>query len=381
MRYYRIDLTDQSGSPILLSSLGGLPISSLLPDGTPNPAALNIEFDIPIAGFAQPVALGAHLRIWGVSIQDIGQAKNLNGATVNFQAGMSQYGLPLENPAQAGLILTGTVWQAFGNWIGTDQTIELIFQPKNAPNQDTSTTTQNLSFNWKAGTQLSDAVQETLQNALPGSTINVNIGQSLVLPNDEPGYYENLSQFAQYLKEVSQKIVNDPTNDYQGVDLTVQGTTVNVSDLGSSSSNPIQIDFTDLIGQPTWMPSTETGPAGPVGMQFKTVLRADINPFQIVALPALYSVGSPLLQQSSPTAESGPISVRDSMSFTGNYNVKRLHHYGNYRQPDAESWCTVFDTTALTSSTSQPTASPGVGSAPQGTVTWPGVDFPAQVVT
>jgi hypothetical protein len=36
-------------------------------------------------------------------------------------------GLPLANPAQAGVILEDTIFQGYGNWIGVEQYLDLVF--------------------------------------------------------------------------------------------------------------------------------------------------------------------------------------------------------------------------------------------------------------
>ncbi len=48
VRYYRVDLTTASGNPVFLKSLNGQPLTSLAPDGTFNPGALQVELNIPV---------------------------------------------------------------------------------------------------------------------------------------------------------------------------------------------------------------------------------------------------------------------------------------------------------------------------------------------
>jgi hypothetical protein len=141
MRYYNIVLANPTtGEQILPSSLGakrgtnilapnlsGQDITSLLPNGQPNPGALNIELDISESPRHIPVG-ESYLRIWGLGLQDIGATLDLNGVNISMFAGMSK-GLPLANPAQSGLIVKGSVFNSWGNWIGTDQTIDLVLGP------------------------------------------------------------------------------------------------------------------------------------------------------------------------------------------------------------------------------------------------------------
>jgi hypothetical protein len=89
--------------------------SSFYPNSSrTNPAALNIEFDIPSYNMATPVGQ-AGLRIWGIGILDLKNAGQYFGKNIQIYAGMAQ-GLPLANPKQYGLILEGTIIQVFGNW-------------------------------------------------------------------------------------------------------------------------------------------------------------------------------------------------------------------------------------------------------------------------
>jgi hypothetical protein len=333
VRYYQIDLTNPSGAPIKSTSLNGLPLSSLRPDGSTNPAALNIEFDIPIKAYHLPDAYAAHLRIWGLSLNEISQAFNLSGAKINIRAGMAQ-GLPLANPAQQGLIMTGTVFQSFGNWIGTDQTVEMIFLPLD--NQDLPGAIQNFSWNWTKGTQMADAIRTTLKAALPNMQANINISPNLVRTSNNQGTYKSLDEFASHVNEISRDTIADPS--YQGVSIISTGDQINVSDGTSTQSGAIQIAFQDLIGQPTWMPSGEVS-TGPIGIQVKTVLRADISVNTIIQLPKTLAINTPTQQSIGRT--------NGQLTFSGQYKVLRMHHFGNFRQPDAESWCTTFDCVAI----------------------------------
>src|SRR6202012_5056198 len=71
-------------------------------NGKTDPGALDIEIDLPVASFAQPMgSSGAFVRIWGISLADIGQASNLNGKRISISGGI-QKGLPLANPQQSG---------------------------------------------------------------------------------------------------------------------------------------------------------------------------------------------------------------------------------------------------------------------------------------
>src|SRR5579875_2215617 len=142
MRYYSIIISDPATGQVLVpdpvtrkftrvepgplaatyTSLAGNPAL-----GVTLPGALNIELDVPVSPMSTPLA-GSYLRVWGISLQEIAQWNDLQGKAIDVYAGM-QKGLPLAKPQQAGLIFHGKIFQAFGNWQGTNQTLDLIINP------------------------------------------------------------------------------------------------------------------------------------------------------------------------------------------------------------------------------------------------------------
>lgn len=331
MRYYKIDITGvNGGAAVLPSSLGGLPISSLLPSGQTNDCALNVELDIPVAPMHAPNG-NAIVRIWGLSVKDLSGAFNLNPTStgtpttnVTVSAGMAK-GLPLANPAQAGVLVQGVVIQAYGNWIGVEQTVDFILS---GPAQGSSVRPVNYSFDWKAGTPLADALRATLTAALPNAKQNIQISPRLTRGYDNPGYYGSLTEFAQFLNPMSKSVITDAN--YQGVSIIYDGKTVNVTDYTTPPKTTIAIQFNDLIGQPTWI--------GPNVISVKCVMRGDIGVGDMVTLP-------PSLVTSSSSAFQGLTgnNPANSLTLPGTYLVQSVHHYGNFRQPDAASWATVYE--------------------------------------
>jgi hypothetical protein len=322
-----VTVTKADGTPYLFKSLGGLALTSLLPSGqqTPqqgvaNPAALNIEFDISIINLADPANDSAWLRIWGLGLQDIGTASNLNGLNIAIYAGMSK-GLPLANPSQAGLIMQGKILYAFGNWVGTSQTVEMNFQP--GQTLGSATNPQNFPFSWPAGVPLATAIAQTLAIAMPGVTQNINISPRLALNYAITGWYQSAQQFADFINEISSTIIGGT---YNGVSITTNGQTVNVFDGTVAAPSVKAIAFPDLIGQPTW--------SGPATISVKTVLRADIHVGDTVSLPpSLVTV----------TAQGASfLALADKTAFSGKYYVAQAEHFGNFRQSDAESWATAY---------------------------------------
>jgi hypothetical protein len=359
VRYYKIDITKADGTPFLFKSLG-IPLTSLLQtgpqnpiSGIANPGALNVEFEIPFANLTDPSSNSSWLRIWGLGLQDIGNAADLNGLSISISAGMSR-GLPLANPAQAGLIMQGTIFQAYGNWINTDQTIDINFFPAatpvkpapssptsapqstaSAPNQTSALSgapNQNagVSFSWKASQPLSSAISNVLSIAMPGYTPVMEISEKLVQNFDAPGVYQSLGQFADHINKLSRSIIG---GSYRGVTMAVNGSTVRVFDgsVPTPAGGVKQIAFQDMIGQPTWQDDAT--------ISLKLVLRADINMGDVISIPpnqwTISSGSAAFAQQKNKSPD-------NSSSFSGNYKVTNGQYHGNFRQGDAASWNTTL---------------------------------------
>ncbi len=304
MRYYRIEI---EGGRVFTSFEGGKSL----------PGALNVELDIPVISYASPMGAGI-VRIWGISLEDIGQASDFNGKQIKVFGGM-QKGLPLANPSQSGLLVQGYIFQAFGNWIGTDMTLDFIIQPGTG----TLAKPKNFSFNWKKGDKLDAAIKATLSTAFPDMKQDVQISDKLVLDYDAPGFYQTLTQFATYIEQASKSIVG---GDYPGVSILVNENTIIARD-GTGASNPKQIQFQDMIGQPTWI--------DPLSVQFKAVMRADLKVSDSVTFP-------PAVATSSASGNSPLVNAKSV--FQGTFQIKQVRHVGNFRQRDAASWVTVIDT-------------------------------------
>lgn len=317
MRFYTISITNpKTGKQVLPSSLGGNAITSLLPGGGTNPAALNIEFDIPFLNFAN-ANNDSRLRIWGLSVRDLGAAFDLNGTNITIAAGMAK-GLPLANPKQQGILLKGSIYQAFGNWVGTDMTLDMNF----VSSTGTSGAPLNFPFSWKKGTTMATAIAQTLSIAMPDFKQQIDINPNLILAYDESGFYQSARQFNEYLNARSVAIVG---GNYRGVTITTKGTTVVVFD-GSKqpATNDVKmIAFEDMIGQPTWI--------GPAEISIKFVLRGDLSLGDVIKLP----------QGPQFTLPQPGVTFPDRSNFTGNFQLVQIQHWGNYRQPDAASWNTT----------------------------------------
>jgi hypothetical protein len=338
VRYYDIEMSTADGTPIYFASLQGLKLTSLLPGSVyQNAAALNVEMDIP--NVITNITTQGIVRVWGLGLADIGAAFNLNPIdpakpkNITISAGMS-LGFPLATPSQAGVLVKGSILQAFGNWLGTEQTVDIIFGPPTG----TQAEPKNFTLNWPMGQPLSTAIQNCIQQAYQGAAaansaftgVTVQISPRLVQNYSETGVYGTLAELQTFVNARSRAIVTD--TGYRGVSIAVNNGTVVVFD-NSAQGNTTQILFQDLIGQPTWIKLNT--------ITVKLVMRGDLQVGQTITLPP-----------SLVTNTAGSFSYLTNQSannttFSGNFQIRNIHHYGNFRQPDAASWNTTVEAISL----------------------------------
>jgi hypothetical protein len=325
--------------------IDGGPTFTSFPNGMNDPGALQVELDIPIAALASPAFAGAAVKIYGIPLSMISQANNLRFKNIKVYGGFKA-GLPLANPAQSGLLVQGYIFQSFGNWIGTEQSLVLVILAGAAPaNTSAPATPPNLVFNMPKGTSMATAIQKTLADAYPNMTANINISPNLTLLADEQHVASSQQEFGRYIMRTSKGIIT--TAGYSGVEIVPKGNTFNVFDnitppkpasttAGSSTAGSTQaaspaktIAFQDLIGQPTWLESPN--------IQFKCPMRADINIGDMVTLPQT---------QTTNSIGSGSSLINQNVAFQGSFFINSIRHVGNFRQANADAWVTVFDATA-----------------------------------
>jgi hypothetical protein len=310
---------------------GGASYGSVV-NGKTLPGAWDVEIDIFSYDFAASVG-GGSITIWGVSLPEIWQASNLNNFNVEIYGGMAP-GLPLATTqAQyAGLLAKGQIYPAFGNWVGTEQTLCLTVIPgqttSGKPLFGASAAPANISWNWLKGQSMSQAITNTLQAAFPGVTVNVNINSNLVLTNQnqDAQLFASLTQFAQCIGARSIATLNQ--TGYTGVRIGYDAArnALNVFDGSQSGGMAKLLNFADFIGQPTWLGTS---------VNFKTPMRADLKIGSVITMP----------QGLNPinTAQSSILQSTSKLSFQGNYQVQRVRHVGRYRETSGDAWCTVFD--------------------------------------
>lgn len=330
MRYYDLKITKSDGSIFK-------EYTSLLSPGKTNPSALNIEFDIYVANLAQPTGLSL-IRVWGISLQDM----SLDFTNMNIQLmGGMQKGLPLANPAESGLLVTGSIFQFYTNWKELEQNISFVFSPPvggtdssspaafGADLNTTNSAPKNIILHWMAGTPLSNALRTTLSNAFPGYTLNINLNANLVLNWTQKGVYQTLPQLMNILNGISKSIIG---GDYPGISISISGNTLNVFD-GTSQTTPKNIAFTDLIGQPTWINFNT--------IQLQLVMRGDLTLSDFIMLPQTLTVNS----------QAALYNYRNNLALQGVFQIIQIRHVGNFRNPSANAWITVVDAITQASAT------------------------------
>jgi hypothetical protein len=350
LRYYRLEFQRPDGSPIEFSSFGSsaslLPLSpgasvekgvitSLFPNGSTNPAALNIEVDIEQMAMHLGDA-SSYVRIYGLALADIFK-KDLNPGKdgnnkIKISLGMAK-GLPLANDAQRGLVIDASIQQAFGNWIGTDMTLDIVIGPGGV---GSPAAPSNFVLNWQKGQKLSEALEETFKNS-PMSELKrkITISDDRVSDTDwMPGFYTTLVQLAQSIQVMTRARRGD---DDPGVYIYVNGQDLLVAEAKETGSQSIEkeIAFRDLIGQVTWFAPTQ--------LSCKLVMRGDLNVLSIVKFPQ----GAAVQTQAGAMSGIVPSIDKNSVGIAsgGKFQVMRIHHWGNYRQPDAMAWNTTIGLT------------------------------------
>jgi hypothetical protein len=423
MRYYAIEIEGANGTSFPLvpgAEVPGAQFSSVA-YGMNDPGALKCQMYIEMLS-AHQANTGSWVRLWGVGLDQISQSNNLNGSEIHVYGGMFP-GLPLatEQSRNRGLLLCGTIQTAFGNWQGTDMSLDLLIwsgtkqQPagssgasggelggsgSSTPSRLMNRRTQrystnrtrvpepsvpisplpqdiigdlassvglgqfsgifsslaasfggggfgsnpvNMIHNLLAGMPFSSAIQQTLSKAFPNTKLNINISPGLLLPYQDSGFYQNLQQYAGYLKTVSQSILG--SSGYPGIRIAPKGCELNITDGTSGGHKTVILNYTDIIGQPTWISATD--------INIKCVMRSDIDLYDIIELPKDIPVSIALTGDTSPGFFAGTGLNSLTLGFTGQFSVQSMWHVGDSRHPDGAQWCTVLQAQTLDSISNQ----------------------------
>lgn len=323
MRYYDLTITNPANNQTVRRWTSH-------PNGVqqpPDPGALNVEFDMFVADYAPADSPGASvITIQGVALQDLFQAQQLVGLNITLKGGMGK-GLPLADPSQSGVLLVGQIFQAFGNWVGTEMTLDLVVIGVNPFSIDLP---GNFTFWWPAGTNISTNVATVLKQVYPKIPQNVKTQANIVFPNDEWGAYSTLRQFAKFVQGLTAGYAGVAS--YPGISIAVQGSEIFVYD-GTQTTAQVAFKFTDFVGQPTWIAAGQ--------IQITTVLRADIQIGNTVTMPPNLQ-GNPGIATTAYNLAS-PQPPQYQSTFKGKFMVTGVRHVGNFRDPNGQNWVTIFN--------------------------------------
>ncbi|WP_233842328.1 hypothetical protein [Dyella sp. 2HG41-7] len=312
MRYYDIALSQPNATTPAIHFTSH-------PNGQYDPAALNVLFDMPILPYDTPVG-GQTIQVEGVPLQLLGEAQDLAGWNIEVIGGMKK-GLPLANPNQAGLLAKGQIFQSWGNWEGTEMVLNLLLMPSGY----TMSEPGNLMFIWRAGQSLPDALTSMFSTAYPGMPVSINVGSNLKVDYDFIDRASSLESFAGMFTSFTEKQFG------QAVTITIQAGKIVVFD-STHKPSPIQMEFTDFVGQPTWIEKQV--------MQVKTVMRGDLQIGSIIKMPKGFQNAPGFI---TTVGSSYPSSIRYKSAFQNDFMIKEMRHVGDYRSPDGSAWSTIFN--------------------------------------
>lgn len=293
------------------------------PNGVYDPQAQNVLFDLFAYNYSTPKGAST-VSIEGITIGDIGEANSWTGMTLQVKGGMKK-GLPLANPLQAGTLLTGQIFQAWGNWEGTDMTLDFVM----LASPFTFDVPGNFVLNWKKGAPVSGAISSMLAGAFPDSPRVINVSPNRVLDHDAMGYYHTLEEVSTALSALTAGQFG-PSD--RGVLITLRGDGGIVVTDGTQANNPVKLNFNDFIGQPAWI--------APYQIQLKLVLRADLSVGTTLIMPTAIKNKPGIVTTQSASL---PSYTKQNIIFQGNFIVTSLRHVGNFRDANGAGWITLVN--------------------------------------
>jgi hypothetical protein len=350
MRYYKITFTNPNGKPVANGANFPASFSSHHDDGTFNPGALEVEFEISNA-FGHILAAQTHIRIHNPTLEMIQNARQYNGCICTIEAGFKS-GLPLANPNLAGVVGFGVVQNTFANWMGTDLVLDFLLyasadfgSPDLAYSVDTGAGSPfPYSFQWGKGysSNLIDALKSTF--GYQGLTVTGSLNSKLNIQPDPPikDVKYNFQTFASFINKMSIGIV-DPSDyqkggqggnfqKYPGVSLFyIPGSKQILAYDGTAaaSNKAINLALEEFIGQPTWLNSLGV-------MQSVHPMRSDVS----LGFDIQYPSSLPTLASAQYIGAGRNLLVNPSQ---GPLRVQQVRHAGRFRDTSATGWVTYID--------------------------------------
>lgn len=310
------------------------------PNGRFDPGALDVEFDVLVPAYHAPAG-GSSITVHGVALQDLKQSSQFGmqvvrnkvqpGMYIELKGGMGR-GLPLANPAQQGTLLKGLIYQSFGTWQGTEMRLDFTINAADFSSDNPG----NYVLNWKAGQPLSTALQNCLSVAHPNMPTLFGISDRLVQAHDEIHFCSTLEEVAQLVQEITNgQFLGD---EYPGVFIAINAGVIHVFDTTQPPPATVQINFTDLVGQPTWLDAGT--------MQLMVVMRGDIQVGSYLKMPQGFTsgAGSTIFQPNDNSTSA----FNYNLTFAGTFLVTDVRHIGHFRSSSGEDWVTVINCTPTT---------------------------------
>lgn len=290
--------------------------------------ALQVDFNLPVAPCTIPTGAGT-LTVWGLPMDKISGAADYHNKKIKIFGGMAK-GLPLAGDRN-GLLATGQIMDSFGNWQGVDMNIMFTIIPATGEVSAPS----NIVLNANEGETVQEATTRALKVAYDGRAVDaINLPQDLKFNRQTVGYYHSLSEFAKAISEISKEILQSPT--YSGLKILDNGEKFTLFDNSAiQHETPIKITSLEMIGQPTWIEKLK--------VQFKVVMRNDIEVGQYVELPAFFGFSQ---------NKAGGF-IRNGATFSGVFVVETVVHTGSSRSADANAWVSVFTAVPIGTRTTQ----------------------------
>lgn len=183
----------------------------------------------------------------------------------------------------------------------------------------------NFMLVWRAGQSLNDALTSMFSIVYPGMPVSINIGSNIVNDYDFIHRASTLEGIASILHDFTDSQFGQP------VTHTIQCGKLVVFD-STYQPAPIEIEFTDLVGQPTWIQKKT--------MQMKTVMRGDLQIGSIITMPKGFSNAPGLV---TTQGASYPSSIKYKSAFQNNFQIVEIRHVGEYRSPDGAAWASTFN--------------------------------------
>ncbi|MDF7674219.1 hypothetical protein PT277_02305 [Acetobacteraceae bacterium ESL0709] len=318
-----------------------------LPTGNPygryDGGALDIEFKVDQVSLDNYTL--ASITIYGVDSDVLNMADSMEGRVVELRGGMGK-GLPLSNPALYGQILYGTVVTGAASWTGPNTSLTLYVKPHVATSDKedvdlnkrvTITDDQNKKkksqnafiVNIKKGDQIRDALGKCVQPHFKDYKIlfESTLAENLTADKDFANYYEKLEDFAYDIGGKEDCLWKY----YTGLNLKIytQDKFFIFAD-GTSDKDPKQIEFSQMIGQPSWDGKDNI-------IKFSCLLRADLHIGDKIILPLFDDLGKPV----DDTVQKLPATKHKSR-YSGVFYITAVNYYGWFRSKEGKDWNATY---------------------------------------